>query len=107
MPKLRDYFKSDLDTFISEDEFAAEHDIDGKIVKCIVDEDIFKERNLNDETRHFEGVFNNKCSIFIKASDIEKPSIGQSLHIDGFMYLVANVTESDGIYEIELMRNDY
>lgn len=107
MSKFKDYIKSDIDTFINDDEFAEEHDIEGEIVKCILDEDIDKERNINSETRHFEGVYKKICSLFIKTTDIEEPSIKQSMHIDGFMYLVTDVSESDGIYEIELTRNDY
>lgn len=107
MSKFKDYIKSDLDTFINFDEFADEHDIDGKVVKCILDEDISKERNINSEARHFEGVYKKQCSLFIKTNDIEKPSIGESMNIDGFMYLVTNVSESEGIFEIELTRNDY
>ncbi|MGJ0848265.1 hypothetical protein ACR77J_16355 [Tissierella praeacuta] len=107
MSKFKDYIKSDLDIFINNDEFAEEHDVDGEIVTCILDEDIDKERNINSETKHFEGVFKNQCSLFIKTSDIEKPSIQQGMSIDGFLYSVTNVSESEGIYEIELTRNDY
>lgn len=107
MPKFKDYIKNDLNTFINYDEFADIHDIDGKKIKCIFDEDIFKERNISSETRHFEGVFKSQYSIFIKTGDIEKPLISQQMHIDGYLYLVTNVSESDGMYEIELTRNDY
>lgn len=107
MNNFKQFLCDDLDTFINFDEFANEHDIDGKQIKCIIDEDINKERNINSQTRHFEGVYNNQCSVFIKSKDIEKPSIAQTMHIDGFMYLVSNVSESDGLYEIELTRNDY
>lgn len=107
MSKFKDFIKSDIDTFINFNEFAEEHEIDNKKVKCILDEDIFKERNISSETRNFEGVFKNQYSLFIKTSDIEKPSISEGINIDGFLYLVTNVSESDGIYEIELTRNDY
>lgn len=107
MSKFKDCIKTDLDTFINYDEFADIHDIDGKKIKCIFDEDIFKERNISSETRHFEGVFKNVFSIFIKTEDIEKPSISQHMYVDNYLYLVTNVSESDGMYEIELTRNDY
>lgn len=107
MNNFKKFLCDDLDAFINFDEFANEYDIDGKSIRCIVDEDINKERNISSQTRHFEGVYNNQCSVFIKSKDIEKPSIAQTMHIDGFMYLVSNVSESDGLYEIELTRNDY
>lgn len=107
MNNFKKFSFEDINTFINLDEFANEHDIDGKPTKCIIDEDINKERNINSQTRHFEGVYSNQCSVFIKSKDIEKPSIAQTMHIDGFMYLVSNVSESDGLYEIELTRNDY
>ncbi|NLU09438.1 MAG: hypothetical protein GXW90_00560 [Tepidanaerobacter acetatoxydans] len=107
MAKFKDFIKKDIKTFINFDEFAEIHDIDGENIECILDEDIFKERNLNSQTRHFEGVFVNQVSLFIKKEDKERPSIGQQMHIDGRMYLVANVSEAEGIYEIELARNDY
>lgn len=107
MLKFKDYIKKDIKTFINFDEFADEYDIDNKKVKCILDEDISKERNINSQTRHFEGVFTKQASLFIKTEDIEKPSIGQQMHIDGFLYLITNISETEGIYEIELTRNDY
>lgn len=95
------------DTFFNLDEFSEEHDINGETISCILDEDVAKERNINSETTNFEGSFVRQVSLFIKKEDIEKPSIGEQLHIDGFLYLVSNVSDSCGVFEIELTRNDY
>lgn len=105
-------FKEQLDkdikeTFFNINEFSEEHDINGELVTCILDEDIAKERNINSDAIHFEGVFKREVSLFIKTEDIEKPSIGERMDIDGFLYLVSNISDSSGVYEIELTRNDY
>lgn len=94
-------------TFFNLDEFSEEHEVNGQPISCILDEDIAKERNINSETTNFEGVFKRQASLFIKTEDIEKPSIGEQMYINGFLYLVSNVSDSCGIYEIELTRNDY
>lgn len=107
MENLKDVIKNDIAVFLNLDEFAENRAIDGETIKCILDEDAYKERNIKSETRHFEGVYKSKCALFVRDNDIEKPSIGESMNIDGFLYLVTDVLETEGIYEIGLTRNDY
>ena len=107
MATLKDYIKDfDLDTFINMDEFADDHTIDGEIIKCVVDTDIFDERSTLSGDRS-GGVFKDTISIFIKMSDIEKPLIDEMMTVDEDDYRVVEVKENMGMYEIELSQYDY
>lgn len=107
MATLKDYIKDfDLDTFINMDEFAEDHQINGKTIKCVVDTDIFDERSTLSGDRS-GGVFKDSISIFIKMSDIEKPLIDEMMTVDDDHYRVAEVKENMGMYEIVLSQYDY
>lgn len=107
MATLKDYIKDfDLDTFISMDEFAEDHQINGETIKCVVDTDIFDERSTLSGDRS-GGVFKDSISIFIKMSDIEKPLIDEMMTVDDDRYRVVEVKENMGMYEIVLSQYDY
>ena len=107
MATLKDYIKDfDLDTFINMDEFAEDHQINDKTIKCVVDTDIFDERSTLSGDRS-GGVFKDTISIFIKMSDIEKPLIDEMMTVDDDNYRVVEVKENMGMYEIVLSQYDY
>ena len=107
MKTFKDYAQDfDLDTFINLDEFADAHLINGNLLKCVIDDDIFDERSTLSGDRS-GGVFKDMISIFIKKEDIEKPLIDEMITVDDEDYRVVEVKENMRMYEIELTRYDY
>lgn len=107
MKVFKDYAQDfDLDTFINLDEFADDHLINGNLLKCVIDNDIFDERSTLSGDRS-GGVFKDMISIFIKKEDIEKPLIDEMITVDDEDYRVVEVKENMRMYEIELTRYDY
>lgn len=107
MKTFKDYAQDfDLDTFINLDEFADGHLINGTLLKCVIDDDIFDERSTLSGDRS-GGVFKDMISIFIKKEDIEKPLIDEMITVDDEDYRVVEVKENMRMYEIELTRFDY
>lgn len=107
MKTFKDYAQDfDLDTFINLDEFADDHLINGTLLKCVIDDDIFDERSTLSGDRS-GGVFKDMISIFIKKEDIEKPLIDEMITVDDEDYRVVEVKENMRMYEIELTRYDY
>lgn len=47
MPRFKDYISSDLDMFFNLDEFAEEHNIDGKTMAVIIDNDMLQRRKMS------------------------------------------------------------
>lgn len=99
MPKLKDYFVSDMDTFLNQDEFAEIHDINGQNIPCIVDRDVLKQRVS-------EGVYSAELVLFVKETDLGyRPVTGQHLRLDNELYLVYDCAENAGMLEITLEAN--
>ena len=107
MKTFKDYAQDfDLDTFINLNEFSDNHLINGEMLKCVIDDDIFDERSTLAGDRS-GGAFKDIISVFIKKEDIEKPLIDEMITVDSDDYRVVEVKESMGMYEIELTRYDY
>ena len=107
MKTFKDYAQDfDLDIFINLDEFADDHLINGNLLKCVIDNDVFDERSTLSGDRS-GGVFKDMISIFIKKEDIEKPLIDEMITVDDEDYRVVEVKENMRMYEIELTRYDY
>lgn len=104
MRTFKEDIEFDLDSFLNDREFCDEHNINGNIVICLVDEDISDERTSKNRD---EGVYIIQKSLFIKKENIDKPAIESLLTLDNEDYLVTNVKEAGFLYEIILVRNDY
>lgn len=105
---FKDIIKKDIHTFINQNEFAEEHNINGAIIKCVIDEDISKERNINKETVNMKGIFYNEVSLFIeKKHFLRIPKIEELMSIDDYNYRIKDISDSEGILEFELIRADY
>ncbi|CDX01295.1 ATP-binding sugar transporter from pro-phage [Desulfitobacterium hafniense] len=108
MPKLRDYFSSDLDTFMNQEEFAELHKVDGVEMLSIVDADDTKEfsgRSLEMESV-MQGIFVNAITLYVKIADYEKPNVGYRLNLDGDYYNVVGVSETSGLLKINLIAHE-
>jgi hypothetical protein len=109
MPRLKDYFESDLVTMHNTDEFAETHAIDGQEINIVMDEDLVKERQakgLTDPEGYYTG------SIAFHAIKVEydalfdgKPEPEQIMELDGDIYRVVDCQEDMGEYIITLGAN--
>ena len=105
MPKLKDYFASDLEAFLNADEFAEYHNIDDQQIKCVLD--IFQQQKYRGQRSVYEGVYISTKQLYVKASDFpDRPVIGQDVRVDGKLYLVTNCSEFMGMLEITLEANE-
>lgn len=97
---LKDQFFSDIDAvFVNTDEFATTHDINGKQLPCVVDDDLLLERS----DAAAQGVYLGEKLIRVKASLLPgRPAIGGLFKLDGKSWYVRNVAENIGMYEIRL-----
>jgi hypothetical protein len=99
---FKDYLQQDLSTFINPDEFGEIHNIDGNNVSVIVDNDKLQERSK----KEFDGLSVGELLYFAKVSDLAKKPMQDSVQLfDKRPYLVFNVREDNGIYELILQQN--
>jgi hypothetical protein len=103
MPKLRDYFKSDIDqAFFNANEFAELAQVDGKEVLVQIDEERLKEKANAD----YGGISTGLVLYFIKVTDLpERPRIRNQQLFNNRLYWIDDVLEVEGIYEITLNQN--
>ncbi len=102
MPKLKDYLDADLDVFMSTDEFAEEHNIDGRNLRIVVNNDRLKERSKVE----YDGIMVGEILYFVKASDYGKAPMQGMVQVFDRRYMqVFDVRLDDGMYEIILQSN--
>lgn len=102
MSNFKDLLNQDLNTFFNSDEFGETHNIDGKDVTIIVDTDKLQERSK----KEFDGLSVGELLYFVKVSDLSKKPVQDSIQVfDKKPYLIFNVREDNGIYEIILQQN--
>ncbi|WP_106494890.1 hypothetical protein [Lentibacillus sp. Marseille-P4043] len=100
MPRLKDYFDSDLSSFMNVDEFADVIDIDGDSVKVVFDSEALKEIQLSNGG---EGLATSELLFHVAKSELDfEPFPGQDLMIDGDLLYVNDVKEDEGMYTITL-----
>lgn len=91
--------------FINMMEFAAEHNIDGRMVPCVLDTDLYKERQ-SAVSQRIEGVFVDTVSLFVELRNLAaRPKVGMTMRVDRQLYVVAEVSEAMGMLEITLEAN--
>lgn len=101
MPNLRDYFFSDLNTFLNQNEFAESATIDGDTQTIVIDEDKLKKR-----VAEYGGITTGMILYFIPVSAFSrKPKIGDTQTFNNKLMYVDDVNESHGIYEVVLTQN--
>lgn len=101
MSAFKDAVAKDIKSvFINIDEFAYEHDLNGKTVRCVVDKDVI-DGAKGTVANPLYGVFLNAITIYVDAKDIDrKPVEGELLSLDKKRYVVRNVSVEDGILVI-------
>lgn len=101
MSAFKDAVAKDIKAvFINLDEFADEHDLDGKKVRCVVDKDITATAK-DTIANPLMGVFVSAVTIYVDAKDMDrKPVEGEILLLDNKRYIVRNVGVEDGMLVI-------
>lgn len=91
--------------FVNSTEFADWHDIDGRRVLCVLDADLYKERQTQLSQR-IDGVITDILTLFVESRDLpRKPRTGQRMMVNRELYVVDEVSEAMGVYEITLEAN--
>lgn len=103
MSRFKEFIEKDLDAiFFNLDEFAEPHNINGRILNVIVDNDRLMQRSK----KEFDGISIGEILYYVKASDYgEKPEQGTPQIFDDRQMYVFDVREDCGVYEIILQQN--
>lgn len=106
MRSFKDQLEKDFDnTFFNLNEFAEIHDIDGKKVPIVVDNETLLQLNLG-KTADSDGIFQDNRMFFVLKKYLDyEPVIGQIMEFDGEPYQIGNVLEDFGGYTIILRGN--
>ena len=107
MRSFKDQLEKDFDsTFFNVNEFAELHNIDGKEVPVVVDNDTLLALNLG-KNADSDGIFEDAKLFFILKKYLDsEPVIGQIMDFDGESYPIGNILEDFGGYTIILRGNE-
>ncbi|UED76093.1 hypothetical protein [Brevibacillus sp. DP1.3A] len=108
MLNFKELVAQDIAVFMNPDEFGDMHNIEGKNITVVIDADTLKEKSMNGASAYatHSGVMLSEFTMYVKCEDLdEKPWIGQRMTLDGELYLVTDVAETAGIYQITLGAN--
>ncbi len=105
-PTFKELIRADIDNvFMNENEFAAQHTVNGKRMPVTVDNNELIEREKKAKSR-MDGIFTRSLLIYVKAKDFGPlPAVGASLNLDGKTFIVTDATNEDGLYSIEMEAN--
>ena len=96
--------------FMNQDEFSETHNINGKDMPCIVDnnEQIDREKRYRyNHSLYGDGVYIKQLLIYVKAEDFGPlPAIGRVLLFDRKNYIITDAINEDGIYSLCLEANN-
>ena len=100
---FKEFAAYDMQTFFNTNEFAEAHNIDGRTINVIVDNDRLMERSK----KEFDGITVGELLYFVKVSayGTERPKPRESQMFDKRLMYIFDVREFDGIYEIILSQN--
>lgn len=105
MATFKDIIKSDAAVFLNEDEFAEEHEIDGRKIKVLIDNNEHLEREKRYKTID-EGIYHKQILFYVSAVDFGRlPRYGRILMFDDKQYRVVDAIREDGIYSITIEAN--
>lgn len=85
-----------LGVFISMDEFAEEHEVDGNIITCVLDSDEYSQRSPE------VGIESADLRLHAQSEDLTRKTAGDMLEVDGTIYIIVSWQENMGIAQVEL-----
>lgn len=105
---FKDQLAKDIESvFFNTDEFAEEHFINDKPVKCVVEKtEVDKWANQRYEMMvEADGTFISMITIYFPKSAINFPLVeGQLIKFDSVRYKIESVQNQGGVYELKLSR---
>ena len=103
---FKELMRADIDnSFMRLDEFADTHNIDGKEMPVLIDDNEVIEREKKMKS-NMDGVFVKQKLIYVKADDFGAlPAVGRALMLDGKRYLILDAVDEAGVYSITMEAN--
>lgn len=94
------------DVFLRLDEFADTHNVNGKEMPVLIDDNEIIERAKKAQFT-MDGVYAKQKLIYVKADDFGSlPAIKQAIMLNGKRYLVTDATDEQGVYAITMEANN-
>ena len=85
--------------FLNNDEFAEEHEVEGRTIMAVLDEDVYDESKNGEDL----GLASADTLLFAKISDLpERRPSGESLNVNGREYTVISWREDAGMASVYL-----
>lgn len=95
--------------FMNEEEFTEVHNVGGKDIPCIIDNNEMVDREKRYQYRkslYADGVYLKELLIYVRAEDFGPlPAIGRNITFDKKNYLISDAINEDGIYSLCLEAN--
>jgi hypothetical protein len=103
---FKDFIAADAAVFINPDEFAEKHNLDGRDIDIVIDDDELQRRKLK-ATNPEDGIYSAVLLFYAMKSDFAaRPVIGKPLKLDNRIYRINDVQVDDPVmYTITLERN--
>ncbi len=99
---FKDELLKDIDNiFLNLEEFGETHIIDGKSVVCMLDDDALKMRQGSNDL----SVSESSLLLFAKESDLPRKATGDTVTINGRIYIIDDWKVNLGVAEIVLHQN--
>ena len=97
MSFFQDLVEADRDIFINLDEFATEHDIDGNVIKVVLENERIKEGD------DVQVLSESALAMYAKTEELgERKMRGDTLYIDDVGYTVAKWLDEMGVTKVTL-----
>ncbi len=103
-PTFRDCLKADLElAFFNMNEFAEFHNVEGKDVLVVIQEDSTRERDPREDNSCDKGMYKVQMVLYIRTEDYGPlPPVGKQVTIDERHLRVKQCVEEGGVYRMEL-----
>lgn len=106
---FKEQVQEDLDTvFFCGEEFAESHQVNGREILIIVDNEQLAEFYSRKSSAVTEQIFTESILFYVRKNDLDfEPVPHQYLEYDGSGYLITDVKEDESMYAIVLEANDH
>ena len=104
-PTFKEQIAADISaTFLNNSEFADNHNVNGKEIPAIVDDNELLERDKSKLLNGpLDGIYKARRLLYVSRADYgPRPAQNSALTLDGKPYRVKTCTEEDGMLAIEL-----
>ena len=89
-----------LCVFLDLEYFGEKHNVQGNIVRCVVDDDIYGKA----EVARDHGVTDSSFTLFVRECDVERQLEGTQLEYDEMLYTVLDWRTDEGMHRITLRK---